>query len=81
VFCEPDHRACRTTELQCADQVAPCAPCPHTRLQGGNRVPVRYYALVSLFAAALLTGCTGNYKFNDDHYRPLGDPQALNRGQ
>jgi outer membrane biogenesis lipoprotein LolB len=44
-------------------------------------VPVRYYALVSLFAAALLTGCTGNYKFNDDHYRPLGDPQALNRGQ
>jgi len=45
---------------------------------------VRYYALVSLFAAALLTGCTGctgNYKFNDDQYRPLGDPQALNRGQ
>ncbi len=54
---------------------------PHTRLQGGNRVPVRYYALVSLIAAALLAGCTGNYKFDDDHYRPLGDPQALNRGQ
>ena len=44
-------------------------------------MPVRYYALVSLFAAALLTGCTGNYKFNDDQYRPLGDTQALNRGQ
>jgi hypothetical protein len=54
---------------------------PHTRLQGGNRVPVRYYALVSLIAAALLAGCSGNYKFDDDHYRPLGDPQALNRGQ
>ncbi|EWC42426.1 type VI secretion protein [Pseudomonas stutzeri] len=42
---------------------------------------VRYYALVSLIAAALLAGCTGNYTFDDDHYRPLGDPQALNRGQ
>jgi len=38
--------------------------------------------------AALLTlavlsglGCSGNYKFNDNTYRPLGDPQAVNRGK
>ena len=36
----------------------------------------RYCALV-LFAVSLaLVGCSGNYKFNDDKYRPLGDPQA-----
>ena len=47
-----------------------------TRFQGGNRVLARYCALV-LFAASLaLAGCSGNYKFNDDEYRPLGDPQA-----
>ncbi len=51
-----------------------------TRFQGGNRVLARYCALV-LFAASLaLTGCSGNYKFNDDEYRPLGDPQAPARG-
>ena len=44
-------------------------------------MPVRYYALVSLIAASLLAGCTGNYRFDDDPYRPLGDPQALNRGK
>ncbi|WP_217477794.1 type VI secretion protein [Stutzerimonas stutzeri] len=39
----------------------------------------RYCALV-LFAASLaLAGCSGNYKFNDDEYRPLGDPQASSR--
>jgi hypothetical protein len=47
-----------------------------TRFQGGNRVLARYCALV-LFAASLaLAGCSGNYKFNDDEYRPLGDPQT-----
>ena len=47
-----------------------------TRFQGGNRVLARYCALV-LFAVSLaLVGCSGNYKFNDDEYRPLGDPQA-----
>ena len=54
---------------------------PTHDFKGGNRVPVRYYALVSLIAASLLAGCTGNYRFDDDHYRPLGDPQALNRGK
>ncbi|MBF3202655.1 type VI secretion protein, partial [Pseudomonas aeruginosa] len=24
---------------------------------------------------------SGNYKFNDGDYRPLGDPQAVNRGK
>ncbi|WP_028239106.1 hypothetical protein [Stutzerimonas azotifigens] len=43
-------------------------------------MPARYYALVTLVAAALLAGCSGNYKFDDDDYRPLGDPQAVNRG-
>ena len=28
-----------------------------------------------------LGGCGGNYKFNDSGYRPLGDPQAVNRRQ
>jgi len=39
-------------------------------------VLARYCTLV-LFAASLaLAGCSANYKFNDDQYRPLGDPQA-----
>jgi hypothetical protein len=43
------------------------------------RVPKRYYAL-ALLAALALSACTGNYKFSDDEYRPLGDPQAQTRG-
>ncbi|VVP22631.1 hypothetical protein PS903_03844 [Pseudomonas fluorescens] len=27
-----------------------------------------------------VSGCTGNYVFSDADYRPLGDPQSLNRG-
>lgn len=27
-----------------------------------------------------LSACTSNYKFSDDEYRPLGDPQAQTRG-
>ncbi|WHS60259.1 type VI secretion protein [Pseudomonas sp. G2-4] len=34
--------------------------------------------LVVLFG---LGGCSANYKFNDSVYRPLGDPQAVNRGK
>ena len=34
-----------------------------------------------LLALALcLSACTGNYKFSDDDYRPLGEPQAETRG-
>lgn len=40
-----------------------------------------YYSTVTLLAlAVLLTGCTGNYKYSDDQYRPLGEPQAVKRG-
>nr|WP_275973339.1 type VI secretion protein [Pseudomonas marianensis] len=50
-----------------------------TRFQGGNRVLARYCAHVLLAASLALAGCSGNYKFNDDDYRPLGDPQASTR--
>ncbi|MCQ4288336.1 type VI secretion protein [Pseudomonas stutzeri] len=40
----------------------------------------RYCALVFFAASLALAGCSGNYKFNDDEYRPLGDPQASSRG-
>ncbi|WP_442107736.1 type VI secretion protein [Pseudomonas sp. NUPR-001] len=43
-------------------------------------MPVRHW-LVALLALIVLGGCSGNYKFNDNTYRPLGDPQAVNRGK
>jgi hypothetical protein len=42
-------------------------------------VLARYCALVLLAVSLTLAGCSGTYKFNDDEYRPLGDPQALAR--
>jgi hypothetical protein len=36
--------------------------------------------LLSLVLLCGLSGCGGNYKFNDNLYRPLGDPQAADRG-
>jgi len=46
-------------------------------------MPVRHWQafLLSLFVLCATSGCSGNYKFNDDTYRPLGDPQAVNRGK
>ncbi|WP_047287526.1 hypothetical protein [Pseudomonas protegens] len=46
-------------------------------------MPVRHWqaVLLSLFVLVGLGACSGNYKFNDDTYRPLGDPQAVNRGK
>jgi outer membrane lipoprotein SlyB len=38
------------------------------------------YCSIALALALALTGCTGNYKFSDDQYRPLGEPQAVSRG-
>ncbi|ROM68849.1 type VI secretion protein [Pseudomonas brassicacearum] len=38
-------------------------------------------ALLTLVVLFGLGGCSGNYKFNDSGYRPLGDPQAVNRGK
>ena len=40
----------------------------------------RYRAAALLALAIVLAGCSGNYKFSDDQYRPLGDPQAEKRG-
>ncbi|KJH88655.1 type VI secretion protein [Pseudomonas fluorescens] len=40
--------------------------------------PIFLLTVVVLFG---LGGCNGNYKFNDSTYRPLGDPQAVNRGK
>ncbi|GEM_PF-184946 len=40
-----------------------------------------YGSTALLVLALALAGCSGNYRFNDDQYRPLGDPQALNRGK
>ncbi len=37
-------------------------------------------ALLALLTVLVLAGCSGNYKFDDDRYRPVGDPQALKRG-
>lgn len=59
----------------------------------GGRVPgqppgdflmtARHWPAVLLTFAVLcgVGGCSGNYKFNDNSYRPLGDPQAVNRGK
>ncbi|WP_426118222.1 type VI secretion protein [Pseudomonas sp. DSP3-2-2] len=41
---------------------------------------LRQIVLVSLIVAFGLTGCAGQYKFSDDEYRALGDPQTINRG-
>ena len=41
----------------------------------------RYKVTAALLTmTVLLSACTGNYKFSDDEYRPLGDPQAQTRG-
>lgn len=46
-----------------------------------DRLMHRYKATAALLAAALtLSACSGNYKFSDADYRPLGEPQAETRG-
>ena len=44
---------------------------------------IRHWQTVLLTLVVLcgLGGCSGNYKFNDNTYRPLGDPQSVNRGK
>jgi hypothetical protein len=46
-------------------------------------MPVHSWPAFLLILGLLLSlaGCGGNYKFNDSGYRPLGDPQAVNRGK
>ncbi len=41
----------------------------------------RYWSVALLLLAVSLSACSGNHKFNDDDYRPLGDPQSVNRGE
>jgi len=50
---------------------------------GDPLMPVRHWQAVLLTFVVLcgLGGCSGNYKYNDNTYRPLGDPQAVNRGK
>jgi len=50
---------------------------------GDLLMPVRHWqaAVLALLVLSGLGGCSGNYKFNDNTYRPLGDPQAVNRGK
>ncbi|MNR45574.1 hypothetical protein D3C85_1644370 [compost metagenome] len=44
------------------------------------RMKYRYWPAALLALALCLAGCSGNYKFSDDDYRPLGDPHVENRG-
>jgi hypothetical protein len=44
------------------------------------RMHLPRHTLALLALALCLTACSGNYKFNDDEYRPLGEPQAVKRG-
>ena len=37
-------------------------------------------ALLALATLLALGGCSGNYKFDNKDYRPLGEPQTVNRG-
>lgn len=39
-----------------------------------------HYPLALLALALALSGCSGNYTWSDDQYRPLGEPQAAQRG-
>jgi hypothetical protein len=50
---------------------------------GDFLMSLRHWSAVLLALVVLsgLGGCGGNYKFNDNTYRPLGDPQAVNRGK
>ncbi|AYG08337.1 type VI secretion protein TagU [Pseudomonas fluorescens] len=35
----------------------------------------RWQVLVLVLLMLVLSGCTANYVFDDDEYRPLGDPR------
>ena len=37
--------------------------------------------LLAFVVLSGVAGCSGNYKFNDAGYRPLGDPQAVHRNK
>ena len=53
--------------------------CPYLKREE-QTMPKHYYPIALLALALCLSACSGNYKFSDDDYRPLGDPQAETRG-
>jgi hypothetical protein len=46
-------------------------------------MPVRYWQAVLLILVLLygLAGCSGNYKYNDHTYRPMGNPPPVQHGE
>jgi hypothetical protein len=50
---------------------------------GREQMLDRNWLIAAFLISALLTvgGCSGNFKYNDDEYRPLGEPATLNREQ
>ena len=48
--------------------------------KGEYRVKKRYWSIPLLTLFLCLAGCSGNYKFSDDDYRPLGEPPMEKRG-
>lgn len=40
----------------------------------------RYYPAALLALTLCLGACSGNYKYSDADYRPLGEPTTINRG-
>lgn len=39
---------------------------------------MKILVIATLLIIAAISGCTGNYKYSDDNYRPLGDPAVTN---
>ncbi len=57
-------------------------PTAHLLLSTG-RAPAmlhRLYSAALLALALCLAGCSGDYKFSDDDYRPLGEAPIEKRG-
>lgn len=44
-------------------------------------MPVHLRCIAALLLALGLSACAGNYTFDDDEYRSLGDPLMVSRGQ
>ena len=44
-------------------------------------MPQRFRSAALLVLLICLAGCAGNYTSSDSDYRPLGDPQAEQRGK
>ena len=72
-------RAMDVHERHACKRNTPNASLP-PRTQKGDVMHIPYrFALLTL--ALALCGCSGNYTWSDDQYRPLGEPQAAPRGK